>query len=61
MIGRFRSIVEASPSLLSTRECAMRKLSLHLEELVVESFSTTDAARGRGTARGMDSVTRTRA
>lgn len=35
----------------------MRKLSLHLEELVVESFSTTDAARGRGTVRGMDSVT----
>jgi hypothetical protein len=35
----------------------MRKLNLHLEALVVESFSTTDAARERGTVRGMDSVT----
>jgi hypothetical protein len=35
----------------------MRKLSLHLEDLVVESFTTTDAARERGTVRGMDSVT----
>lgn len=35
----------------------MRKLSLHLEELAVESFSTTDGAPGRGTVRGMDSVT----
>jgi hypothetical protein len=35
----------------------MRKLNLHLEELVIESFSTTDAALDRGTVHGMDSVT----
>lgn len=34
----------------------MRKLSLNLEALVVESFST-NAAEGRGTVRGMDSIT----
>lgn len=35
----------------------MKKLSLQLEDLVVESFSTTEVAGGRGTVRGMDSVT----
>jgi hypothetical protein len=35
----------------------MSKLTLQLEELVVESFPTTDAEGGRGTVRGMDSAT----
>lgn len=35
----------------------MRKLNLHLEEIVVESFPTTEAVSGRGTVRGMDSAT----
>lgn len=35
----------------------MRKLNLHLEELVVESFSTVGTGRERGTVHGMDSVT----
>ena len=35
----------------------MRKLNLHLDEIVVESFSTTGPALGRGTVRGMDSAT----
>ena len=35
----------------------MRKLSLHLDEIVVESFPTSDEPRGRGTVRGMDSNT----
>lgn len=35
----------------------MRKLNLHLDEIVVESFPTTDATHGRGTVRGMDSAT----
>lgn len=35
----------------------MRKLSLHPESLVVESFPTTRGTRVRGTVQGMDSVT----
>lgn len=36
----------------------MRKLNLHLEEIVVESFPTTETSRVlRGTVRGMDSNT----
>lgn len=36
----------------------MGKLSLHLDEIVVESFPTTERARSyRGTVRGMDSAT----
>jgi hypothetical protein len=35
----------------------MKKLSLHLDDLLVESFTTTAAVRERGTVRGMDSVT----
>lgn len=33
----------------------MSKLSLHVDELVVQSFPTTDAEGGAGTVRGMDS------
>lgn len=35
----------------------MRKLSLHLDELVVDSFPTSGAVPDRGTVRGMDSIT----
>jgi hypothetical protein len=32
----------------------MSKLTLHLEELVVESFPTTEAEKRRGTVHGME-------
>ena len=35
----------------------MSKLSLHVDDLEVQSFATTDATVGRGTVRGMDSAT----
>ena len=32
----------------------MRKLTLNIEKLAVESFQTLDADKGRGTVRGFD-------
>lgn len=34
----------------------MRKLSLHLDEIVVESFPTTEVTHGRGTVRGLENT-----